>query len=522
MEEWNKGSIKLENGSKIVAAATSSDSVRGQSFSLVFLDECVSGDTWICVKNKDNGTEYLAQMQDFFEGTRETLLRNDNLQVLTKSGFKDFSGIKRTRGVPLHLTFDDGKSLTCSPGHKLVNSDGSFVQAQDLNIGDIIDGRTLTSKIFTHKEVYLYDLLSVEGNHTYITNGINSSNCAFIPKNVWTKFFSSTWPTISSGKDSKFILVSTPQGTNHFYDFWKGAVEGKNGFHPSEVNWWDVPGRDEKWREEQLQAMSEEQFDIEYGNSFVASSGSLISPEYFKRLEFDLATPIQAVKNTRIFNLPERGRQYIATADCADGGGDFSTISMIDITEFPYKQVAVYADNTISHLSFPNIIHQLCEKYNNADVLVESNDIGKTILHILNYDIDYDNIIHTFKKSGGSELGQRTTKRTKALGCSRLKDMIESKGIIIQDADTLAELRHFKLKGASYEAEIGYHDDLVMGLVNFAYYASTPEYRMRFDNNFTDEYRERYEHEVMEQLTPLPLFGATLDDVSEADLRWLS
>ena len=288
------------------------------------------------------------------------------------------------------------------------------------------------------------------------------------------------------------------------------------------MNWWDVPERDEKWREEQLQAMSEEQFNIEYGNSFVASSGSLISPEYFKRLEFDLATPIQSVKNTRIFNLPERGRQYIATADCADGGGDFSTISIIDISEFPYKQVAVYADNTISHLSFPNIIHQLCEKYNNADVLVESNDIGKTILHILNYDIDYDNIIHTFKKTGGSELGQRTTKRTKALGCSRLKDMVESKGIIIQDADTLAELRHFKLKGASYEAEIGYHDDLVMGLVNFAHYASTPEFRMRFDSNFTDEYRERYENEVMEQLTPLPLFGATLDGVSEKDLRWLS
>ena len=287
------------------------------------------------------------------------------------------------------------------------------------------------------------------------------------------------------------------------------------------MNWWDVPGRDEKWRLEQLQAMSEEQFSIEYGNSFIASSGSLISPEYFKRLETYLTDAVQAIQNTRIYNLPEKGRQYIATVDCADGGGDSSTISMIDITEFPYKQVAVYKDDKISHLSFPNVIYQLCEKYNKADVLVESNDIGKTILHILNYDIDYDSIIRTYTKTGGSQLGQRTTKKTKAVGCSRLKDMVESKGIVIQDKETLSELRHFKLKGASYEAEIGYHDDLVMGLVNFAYYASTPDFRMRFDTNFTDEYRERHDKEIEESLTPLPLFSDSLDQPSKADLRWL-
>ena len=289
-----------------------------------------------------------------------------------------------------------------------------------------------------------------------------------------------------------------------------------------EVNWWDVPGRDEAWKEDQLSAMSEEQFMIEYGNSFSASANTLVAPELFSRLEHNVCVPKQSSGSFRIFEEPVKGHTYFGTVDCSSVGEDYSTISIIDITKTPYKQVAVYSDNKISDISFPQIIYQLCSKYNEARVLVESNEIGTAILNILYYDIEYEHVVKTFSSGAGtSRLGQRTTVKTKSVGCSRLKDMIESGMLVVQDKDTFDELRHFVVHGKSYAAESGYHDDLVMGLVNFAYYASSKEFRYQYDENFSDEYRKEYENKVLEDLAPLPLFGKELDRPDAEDLGWL-
>ena len=344
--------------------------------------------------------------------------------------------------------------------------------------------------------------------------------CAFIQKNVWDKFWVSTFPTISSGKNSKLIIVSTPNGRNHFYDFWKNAQDGKSDMCPMEVNWWDVPGRDEEWRKNILKTMTQEQFNVEYGNSFDASSDTLISPDMFARLERNIQQPIQATKVMRIYEPPQEGHQYIATVDCADVGTDFSTISVIDITEYPWKQVAVYGDDSISHLSLPQIIVNICTKYNMADVLVESNDIGNTVLYILNYDKEYENIIKTFDKSGKPVIGQKTTSKTKGVGCARFKDMIETEKLIVHDHKTFGELRHFCLSGTSYEAEEGYHDDFIMGLVNLSYYASTPQFKSKYDSNFSDEFQREFDEKIMEELMPLPIFSSRLGADSE-DISWL-
>jgi len=342
---------------------------------------------------------------------------------------------------------------------------------------------------------------------------------AFIPKNTYDAFYKSVYPTISSGTETKFIAVSTPNGMNHFYDAWMKAVEKKSRFVPIEVNWWDVPGRDEAWKEEQLANMSEEDFSQEYGNSFVGSCHTLLRPDTLSRIDRDCLKPIQMSKQTAIFKEPLWGHKYIATVDCADTGDDASTISIIDITNYPYEQVARFKDNKISHLSFPQIIVNFATKYNMADVLVESNDVGKVILHILNYDIGYENIVST-KIGTRIGLGQRTTSKTKPIGCARLKDMLESGKMIIRDADTSTELKHFVLDGHSYAAEEGYHDDLVMGLVNLAYYANTSSFRYHHDSNFTDEYRKEYEESIMEMLTPLPMFSVD-NEVDEEDLSFL-
>lgn len=529
VEEWNKRSIKLENGCSILAAATSSDSVRGRSYALVFIDECVSGDSLITVFDTILKISFDTQIQNIWKYAvytdRADIRDNNRYKVLTTDGFKDFTGIKKTSGIYLELEFDDGKQLKCSPEHKLINKDGSRIYAKDISIGQEIDGRILTKKTEYNDVIDLYDLLNVGEKSTYLINGINSSNCAFVSKNLWSKFWTSTWPTISSGKHSRFIIVSTPNGKNHFYDFWKGAIDGTNDYYPLEVNWWDVPGRDEQWKKNQLKTMSEEQFNVEYGNSFLASSGTLLNPDTLIRIRDDVKQPIQFASNSRIYELPEQGKQYVATVDCADDGDDYSTISIIDITQYPFKQVAVYADNKISALSFPMVIEQFAKKYNEAFVLVESNNIGNTVLYILNYDIEYENIIRTVNKQGKLKIGQLTTGKTKSAGCSRLKDMLDTGKLIIQDMNTYSELGHFCKKGSSYEAETGYHDDMVMGLVNFAYYATTNDFRNLIDKNFADEYREEMEHTLEESLSPLPLFGADIlrgNILGNDDIAWLN
>lgn len=333
---------------------------------------------------------------------------------------------------------------------------------------------------------------------------------AFIPRNQWSEFFKSTYPTISSGKESRLIIVSTFNGQNHFYDMWEDALAKRSLFNPTRVDWWDVPGRDEQWHQDQLRNMTEEDFAQEYGNEPLGSGLTLLSSRGFSIMEETKQNPIQFTLNTKIYELPIPNHSYMITCDCADTGIDYSTINVIDITNFPYKQVAIYRDNKISHLMFPHAILHLALKYNNANVLVESNDVGKVILHILNYDMEYDHIIST-KTGNKIALGQRTTTKTKAVGCARLKDMIESKQLLIRDKSTIEEFKHFIVNNSktSYEAEDGCHDDLVMGLVNFAYFANTSKFRIQYDKNFIDEMSASYEIEMLESLTPLPMFNNT-------------
>lgn len=324
------------------------------------------------------------------------------------------------------------------------------------------------------------------------------------------EFYKSTYPTISSGKETRMIAVSTFNGQNHFYEMWEDAISGKSAFHPTRVDWWDVPGRDEAWHQEQLKLMSEEDFAQEYGNEALGSGLTLINSRGFSIMEETRKEPIQFTLNTKIYDLPEPFHKYFITCDCADTGVDYSTISVIDVTEFPYKQVAIYRDNKISHLMFPHAILHLALKYNKAPVLVESNDVGKVILHVLNYDIEYDNVVST-RIGTKIQLGQRTTTKSKAVGCARVKDMIESRQLIVQDRFTIDEFKRFIVNNShtSYGAEDGYHDDLVMGLVNFAYYASTPSFRIQFDKNFVDQMSPTYEKEMVEALSPLPMFSGT-------------
>lgn len=454
--------------------------------------------------------------------TSERKLTED-YEVWTSNGWKPFHGIRRTRKDSLRICFHDETSIECSRSHKFYEN-GRFIHAYEVIPGDILSEKRVVDVQWAGEQD-LYDLLEVEDGHHYTASNIEVSNCAFIAKNKWDDFFKSTFPTISSGSSTKLMIVSTPNGRNHMYDMWTRAKAGLSNMYPVEVNWWDVPGRDEKWHQDMLKTMTEEQFEIEYGNNFDVDENSLIPTSTLKRLETKLQEPLESSESIKIYAKPENGHSYVCSVDVSAGvGKDYSVISIIDVTTDTFLLSAIFASNKIDYYAFPSMIFSIASKYNNAEVLVESNDIGHVVLHMLNYDLEYDNIFKTYKLHGNGRptLGQRTTTKTKIIGCNTLKDMCTTEKLVIRDKDTLAELEHFQRMGDSYEAAPGYHDDRIMTLVNFCYYSTTNEFARKYDRSVTSEMSELSAKAIEESLAPIPLFsGNNWGDDSRENLGWL-
>lgn len=289
-------------------------------------------------------------------------------------------------------------------------------------------------------------------------------------------FYTSTYPVISSGSETKVIITSTPNGIgNIFYRLWEGAVQGTNNFKPFTIKWWDVPGRDEKWKAETIANTSELQFAQEFEVSFIGSANTLISSDVLLALQ--KVDPVRLFQQVRIYKEPEELHPYVMLVDVSKGRGqDYSTFTIIDTSVTPFKQVAVFKDNLISPLIFPDIIVRLAKTYNNALVIIENNDAGQVVCNSVYHEYEYEN---TFVSSAvkASGIGVTMTKRTKRIGCSNLKDLIESGKLEVCDVDTISELSSFEVKGGSYEASGNAHDDLVMNLVLFAWFVSTDMFK---------------------------------------------
>ena len=307
---------------------------------------------------------------------------------------------------------------------------------------------------------------------------------AFVENDV--EFYTSTYPVVSSGKTSRVIITSTANGIgNMFHKIYEGAVQGTNEFHPCRVDWWDVPGRDEKWKEQTIANTSQDQFEQEFGNSFGRGTGrTLISPTQLLALR--AINPIEVKGGTHIYTRPQELHNYVMTIDTAKGRGqDYSVFSIIDVTEIPFKQVACFRDNMISPLLFPDFIYKMAKWYNNAYLIVESNDQGALVWRALRYEFEYENM-YVGKVARGTTFGLEQTRKTKRIGCSNLKDLIEEGKLEVVDAETIRELGTFEAKGSSYEATQGNHDDLVMSLVMFGYFASTNMFTYVTDENMRD------------------------------------
>jgi hypothetical protein len=316
---------------------------------------------------------------------------------------------------------------------------------------------------------------------------------AFLPSHIAEEFYSSTYPTISAGTTTKLIIVSTPNGMNHFHKLWVDAnrPEGhklKNKFVPVEVSWRDVPitpggpKRNDEWAAEQIANTSPEQFEQEYGCSFLGSSNTLISST-----KLNVLAPEEPIsENTdgyRVYQTPEKDKTYFLQADVSRGqGSDYSAFTIIEANSAPYKVVTSYRNNTISPFNFPTVILNAAKAYNNAYVLIETNDLGGQVSNILHSDLEYDNVLMTkvlgrkgqilsqgFGGVGKNEMGIRTTAQTKKIGCAILKRLIEEDKILVNDERIISELMAFVSKSNTYKAEDGQTDDLVMTLVFFAW-----------------------------------------------------
>ena len=302
---------------------------------------------------------------------------------------------------------------------------------------------------------------------------------AHVPQNIAEQFFTSVYPTISSGESTKVLIVSTPLGMNMFYKMWIEAEEGRNDYVPIDVHWSEMPGRDEKWKRETIRNTSEVQFTQEFECEFVGSTHTLIAPSKLRTMVFQ--SPLYQQQGLDVYEEPHTSRTYALIADTAQGRGvDYSAFSVFDVGEVPYRQVAKYRNNQISPLLYPNVIYHTGNKYNTAHVLVEVNDIGSQVADTLHYDLEYENImIITMRGRAGQQigggfakniqLGIKTSKQIKRIGCAALKDMIECDKLLIPDFDTIQELTTFAARNNSFEAEEGSHDDLAMTLVIFSW-----------------------------------------------------
>ena len=372
-----------------------------------------------------------------------------------------------------------------------------------------------TSIEFSNNSRIIAESTSSSSIRGFSVNLLFLDEFAFVEKAA--QFYTSTYPVISSGKDSKVIVCSTANGIgNQFHKIWEGAVQGVNEYKPFRVDWWDVPGRDEKWKEETIANTSEIQFDQEFGNTFFGTGQTLISPQTLLSLKAARSLKVLESGDMMMYEGPQRGSQYVICVDVAKGRGqDYSTFNVIDISSRPFKQVAVYRNNLISPILFPDIIYKYANLYNEAYVIVENNDAGMLTCHGLHQDLEYENLhMESVVKSGG--VGVEMTRKTKRIGCSGFKDLMEAGKLDIVDEQTIMEISTFEVKGASYEASDGNHDDLVMNLVMFGYFVSTSAFKEMSD---IDVKRLMFNQRMKEIELDVPPFGIQ-DEDAHADISY--
>jgi hypothetical protein len=267
-----------------------------------------------------------------------------------------------------------------------------------------------------------------------------------------------------------------------------------------------------------------DRFAQEYECAFIGTSGTLLAGWKLKELVHK--TPTHDRQGLKVYKEPVAGHNYALCADVSEGKGfDYSTFSVVDVTQMPYEQVCTYRNNMVTSSDFAMTIHQVGKKYNEAAVLVEVNiALGPAVVEMLHQDLGYEHVLFTAgagakgkKITNGfgtnAEMGLRTSKTTKATGCAILKMLIEGNQLIINDYDTISELSTFSRDTRqSFSAEAGCHDDTVMALVLFAWLSHQNYFAALTDIHTMSKLREKSDEDLLEEVMP---FGIINDGIPE-------
>ena len=351
---------------------------------------------------------------------------------------------------------------------------------------------------------------------------------AFVPNHIADSFFASVYPTITSGKNTKVIIVSTPHGMNHFYRMWHDAERNKNEYVPTDVHWSEVPGRDSKWKETTIANTSEQQFKVEFECEFLGSVDTLIAPSKLKTMVYD--NPITRNAGLDMYEDVINKHDYVMTVDVARGvGEDYSAFVVVDITTFPHRVVAKYRNNDIKPMLFPNIIYEVAKNYNSAFILCEVNDIGDQVASILQYDLEYQNLLMCSMRGRAgqivgqgfsgkkTQLGVKMSKTVKKVGSLNLKTLIEEDKLIFNDYEIISELTTFISKHNSFEAEEGCNDDLAMCLVIYAWLVQMDYFKELTDQDVRKRLYEEQKNQIEQDMAPFGFMDDGLGSDSFVD-----
>ena len=348
-------------------------------------------------------------------------------------------------------------------------------------------------------------------------NWLYIDEAAIIPNNIADEFFASVYPTISAGETTKILLTSTPLGYNHFWKFWNESEKGTNGFENMFIPHTDIPGRDHAWIEEQFKLLGEVKFNQEVLCDFLGSTNTLISGKALSTMSS--IDPVYKKDGLEIYEEPQQDKYYVISADTARGiGGDYSAFIVVDITQMPFKVVGKYRDNKISPLLYPDFINKVAKDYNGAYVLLETNDIGQQVVDILHQELEYENIFSCVQEKNKqyvspgfgkqSTLGVRTSKAVKRQGCLALKSLIEEQKFLLFDAECISELSTFVERSGTFAADEGYHDDLAMCMVLFAWLSTNTFFKDLTNVDIRDNLYNSQMRMIENDLTP---FGLVVD-----------
>jgi hypothetical protein len=420
----------------------------------------------------------MADLQDHI------VLDNSEYEILTSDGWKDFKGlIVGKNNNKLKITFSNNKSLVCTPKHKISLSENDYVFADSLQIGDIIfDGIKILSIDSIENDDLVYDFLEIQDVHNYFVNDILSHQCllidelAFIqPTSIVEDFWRSVYPTISRAKTSKILITSTPNGVdNLFYKLYNGALKKENRFHCERIDWWEVPGRDEQWKQEQIKDLgSYEAFSQEYGNQFLDNSQQSIDEALFDRLKNECYSPKHILKDGayKIWEEYDSEKIYAIGGDVSEGVGlDSSVLEIFDITDpRQINQVAEYHNNEIGPSEFTNEIVEICGHWGNPLLLIERNNQGSGVCDRLANEFMYQNLVSWGAKEAhkNKQNGMISHINTKYKAVLNMRYFVnETQSVNFRSLDCLKEFKNFvRYPNGSWKAKAGEHDDRVMATV---------------------------------------------------------